>query len=196
MILWADSLSLNRVCSFCPQDIQIEALLMRACEPVIQTHCHVSLRNVLSHCLFLFFWNKLVEKFLNFWLNCIRRRDVLLWFQKEKQTGFQSKNTSKKKTDDVTWTDEVLILCVQIKTETSQQEVCDLKSRCFSDCLVKTFSNCFRRLDSLIFLILLGPYIFCLQHTHCTYMLKSEKQRQGFSLSQFCCSFQCWLYYW
>ena len=35
---------------------------MRACEPVIQTHCHVSLRNVLSHRLFLFFWSKLVEK--------------------------------------------------------------------------------------------------------------------------------------
>lgn len=26
----------------CLQDIQIEALLIRACEPVIQSHCHVS----------------------------------------------------------------------------------------------------------------------------------------------------------
>ncbi|XP_042338291.1 Golgi apparatus protein 1-like [Plectropomus leopardus] len=25
---------------FCRQDIQIEALLMQACEPVIQAHCH------------------------------------------------------------------------------------------------------------------------------------------------------------
>lgn len=25
------------------QDIQIEALLMRACEPIIQTFCHVSI---------------------------------------------------------------------------------------------------------------------------------------------------------
>ena len=29
-------------CILCLQDIQIDALLIRACEPVIQAHCHVS----------------------------------------------------------------------------------------------------------------------------------------------------------
>uniref|UniRef100_A0A3Q1I808 Golgi apparatus protein 1 n=1 Tax=Anabas testudineus TaxID=64144 RepID=A0A3Q1I808_ANATE len=34
------ALCVNSIPLFCPQDIQIEALLMRACEPVIQAHCH------------------------------------------------------------------------------------------------------------------------------------------------------------
>lgn len=33
---------LTHVCPCLPQDIQIDALLIRACEPVAQAHCHVS----------------------------------------------------------------------------------------------------------------------------------------------------------
>lgn len=33
---------LTHVCPCLPQDIQIDALLIRACEPVTQAHCHVS----------------------------------------------------------------------------------------------------------------------------------------------------------
>lgn len=34
---------LTNVCPCLPQDIQIDALLIRACEPVAQAHCHVSI---------------------------------------------------------------------------------------------------------------------------------------------------------
>lgn len=35
-------MALTHICPCLPQDIQIDALLIRACEPVAQAHCHVS----------------------------------------------------------------------------------------------------------------------------------------------------------
>nr|XP_020449039.1 Golgi apparatus protein 1-like [Monopterus albus] len=40
VLLNTDLISLCALCFFCPQDIQIKALLMRTCDPVIQAYCH------------------------------------------------------------------------------------------------------------------------------------------------------------
>lgn len=42
------------------QDIQIEALLIRACEPVIQTHCHVSAGYFHFSLILIVFFNKII----------------------------------------------------------------------------------------------------------------------------------------